>query len=89
MYEAGFKDSSYYTDPETGQQLPKDSSWMKDPSNANVLNPLLSKYITSVMKDVHSPVEKTDLNQEKEKIDFTSKNTQSKLVENLIKKYSK
>ena len=43
MYEAGFKDSSYYTDPETGQQLPKDSSWMKDPSNANVLNPLLSK----------------------------------------------
>ena len=52
MYEAGLKDPLFYIHPETGEQLPKDAEWMKDPENAEILNQLMSRYITNTMSDV-------------------------------------
>jgi len=81
MYEAGLNDKFYYTHPETGEAMPSDSEWMKDPNNADVLKEFLSKYITNVMKDIYGPV----LNEETGQL----KKTQSQLAEEIIKKYSK
>ena len=81
MYEEGFKDQSYYVHPETGQTMPSDSAWMKDPQNADILKGFLGKYITSIMQDVHGPT----INEETGQI----KTSQSQLAQDLIKKYSK
>ena len=74
MYEEGLRDQSYYIHPETGETMPGDSAWMKDPNNAPILQKFLGKYITNIMKDVHSPVIKEGV---------------SELAQDLIKKYSK
>ena len=81
MYESGLNDQSYYVHPETGEAMPSDSEWMKDPNNADILKELLGKYITNVMKDIHGPI----LNEETGQL----KKTQSQLAEEIIKKYSK
>tara|TARA_R100001594_G_scaffold2375_2_gene9401 strand:+ start:9621 stop:10598 length:978 start_codon:yes stop_codon:yes gene_type:complete len=75
LYEEGLKDSSYYTHPETGEAMPNDNAWMKDPNNADILQQLLGKYITGIMKDVHG-----------EEVAVPS---QSQLALDLIKKYKK
>ena len=81
MYDEGLKDKSYYTHPETGETMPLDSSWMKNPNNADILKKFLGKYITDIMKDVHGPTINEDTGQVKK--------TQSQLAQDLIKKYSK
>lgn len=81
MYDEGFADPSYYVHPETGDTMPSDSSWMKNPQNAGVLRRYLAKYITNIMKDVHGPIINEDTGQVKK--------TQSQLVDELIKKYKK
>tara|TARA_R110002020_G_scaffold259799_1_gene473951 strand:- start:5188 stop:6207 length:1020 start_codon:yes stop_codon:yes gene_type:complete len=77
MYEEGLKEE-YYINPETGEFLPEGTTWMKDPNNSKVLSQVLSKYITNVMKDIHSPVKEA-----------LSEEAQNKLAEELIRKYSK
>ena len=81
MYDEGLRDKSYYIHPDTGDKLPKDSSWMKDPNNADILQKFLGKYITNIMKDVYGPTidEETGL----------VKQSTSQLAQDLIKKYSK
>ena len=81
MYDEGLRDKSYYVHPDTGDKLPKDSSWMKDPNNADILQKFLGKYITNIMKDVYGPIidEETGL----------IKQSTSQLAQDLIKKYSK
>ena len=81
MYDEGLRDKSYYVHPDTGDKLPKDSSWMKDPNNADILQKFLGKYITNIMKDVYGPTidEETGL----------IKKSTSQLAQDLIKKYSK
>ena len=54
MYEEGLNDQSLYTHPETGQTLPKDITWMKDPENSDVLSQLLAKHVTNIMGDVYN-----------------------------------
>ena len=79
MYDEGLKED-YYIHPETGESLPTESAWMKDPKNSQVLSQLLSKYITNVMKEIHTPASNNmALDEEARK----------KLAEELIKKYSK
>ena len=79
MYDEGLRDKSYYIHPDTGDKLPKDSSWMKDPNNADILQKFLGKYITNIMKDVYGPTidEETGL----------VKQSTSQLAQDLIKKY--
>tara|TARA_R100000544_G_C2222485_1_gene58427 strand:- start:123 stop:1091 length:969 start_codon:yes stop_codon:yes gene_type:complete len=81
MYEEGLKDQSYYVHPETGETMPSDSAWMKDPQNADILKQYLGKYITEIMKDVHGPTINEDTGQVKK--------TQAELTQDLIKKYKK
>ena len=81
MYDEGLRDKSYYIHPDTGDKLPKDSSWMKDPNNVDILQKFLGRYITNIMKDVHGPSINEDTGQ--------IKKTQSQLAQDLIKKYSK
>ena len=78
MYEEGLQED-YYINPETGEFLPEGTTWMKDPDNSKVLSQVLSKYITNVMKDIHTPVESSALSEQE----------QSELANELIKKYSK
>ena len=52
MYETGRNDPLLYINPETGEQLPKDTEWMKDPENAEVLNVLMAKHVTNAMKEI-------------------------------------
>ena len=49
MYELGLKDPTLYIHPETGEELPKDSAWMKDKGNADVVRQLLAKHVTNTM----------------------------------------
>ena len=77
MYEQGLQED-YYINPETGEQLPEGTAWMKDPDNSKVLSQVLSKYVTNIMKDIHSPVKEA-----------LSEEAQNKLAEELIRKYSK
>ena len=81
MYDEGLKDGAYYIHPDTGEVLPRNSSWMKDPNNTDILKKFLGKYITDIMKDIHGPVidEETGL----------VKKSQSQLAMDLIKKYKK
>ena len=81
QYEDGLADPFYYTHPETGEIMPTDSSWMKNPNNADILKKFLGKYITSIMKDIHGPTidEKTG----------QIKKSKAELAQDLIKKYSK
>ena len=78
MYESGLNDPLYYTHPETGEAMPSDSEWMKDPNNSDILKTLLTKYVTSVMKDVHGPVASEQVGASK-----------TQLAMDLIKKYKK
>lgn len=80
MYEEGMRED-YYVHPDTGESLPEGLTWMKDPANAGVLNKLLSRYVTNVMKDMHGPTINEDTGQVKK--------SQSQLAQDLIKKYSK
>ena len=80
QYDSGLANPIYYIHPETGEDLEKDSSWMKNPENAEVLKKFLSKYITDVMNDVHGEIDETTLQLKK---------TQSDLAEEIIKKYKK
>jgi hypothetical protein len=81
MYEEGLADPLYYVHPETGEVMPSDSAWMKDPNNAGILQKFLGKYITNIMKDVYGPT----INEETGLI----KKSQSQLAQDLIKKYKK
>jgi len=81
MYEQGFKDQSYYVHPETGETMPSDSAWMKDPANSGILQKFLGKYITNIMKDVHGPT----INEKTGQVE----KTQAELTQDLIKKYKK
>lgn len=56
MYASGLKDENYYKHPSTGENLPQDPVWMKDPANADILNQLLSRYVSDVMKDVYGAI---------------------------------
>ena len=80
MYEEGMN-PEYYVNPDTGQPLPAGSEWMKEIANAKLLSKLLAKYITNVMKNIHTPT-----------IDETTgqiKKSKSQLAQELIEKYSK
>ena len=81
QYEDGLVDPMYYTHPETGEALPQDSSWMKDPKNADLLKKFLGRYIVNVMKEVHGPT----INEKTGQV----KKTQADRVQELIKKYRK
>ena len=80
MYEEGMN-PEYYIDPETGQALPRGIDWMRDTANAKLLARLLSKYLTNVMKDIHTPTIDEDTGQ--------IKKSKSQLAQELIEKYSK
>ena len=54
MWEDGLADESLYIDPKTGNKLPKDSKWMKEPENVEVLSQKLARHITNGMRDVAS-----------------------------------
>jgi len=80
MYVDGLN-KEYYIHPDTGQPLPAGSEWMKDSANSKILAKLLARYITNVMKDIHTPT-----------IDETTgqiKKSQSQLAQEIIEKYSK
>ena len=81
QYEDGLADPSYYIHPESGETMPTDSSWMKDPNHADVLKKFLGKYITNIMKDISGPT----INEETRQI----KQSKSQLAMDLIKKYKK
>tara|TARA_R100000655_G_scaffold41369_3_gene77216 strand:+ start:5299 stop:6279 length:981 start_codon:yes stop_codon:yes gene_type:complete len=80
QYDEGLADPLYYQHPETGDALGPDSSWMKNPENAEVLKKFLSKYLTDVMNDVHGKVDEQTLQVQK---------TPADLAKEIIKKYSK
>ena len=52
MWKKGLADKSLYTNPETGEKLPKDSEWMKDEANSEILSQLLAKHFTNTMHAV-------------------------------------
>ena len=79
MYRFGLRDSNFYLHPQTGQQLPRDTSWMKDQNNSEILAQLLSKYIADTMQDVYGTVDKKTGLVKKSKAD---------LARELIEKYS-
>ena len=79
MYEEGLEDQSYYIHPETGETLPKDSIWMKDKENSDIVSKLMAKYITDVMKDIYGTIDDKTGQLEK---------TQSETARELINKYS-
>ena len=81
QYNDGLADPFYYINPETGEVMPTDSSWMKNPNNADILKKFLGKYITNIMKDVHGPT----IDEETGQI----KKSKAELAQDLIKKYSK
>ena len=54
MWEDGLADKSLYINPKTGNKLPKDSEWMKEPENVEVLSQKLARHITNGMRDVAS-----------------------------------
>ena len=81
MYEEGLSDPSYYVNPDTCEQMQPASGWMKDAANSDMLKKFLGKYITSVMKDVHSPT----ISEEKEQIE----KPKSQIAQDIIAKYSK
>jgi len=56
MYEMGLNDPLFYTHPETGEPLDTNPEWMKDPENTEILNQLMSRYITNTMSDVAGDV---------------------------------
>jgi len=81
MYEMGLNDPLFYTHPETGEPLPKDTEWMKEPKNAEILNQLMSRYIANTMGGVAGDSEV------KEQVSDTEVATLTPAQ--LIKKYSK
>jgi hypothetical protein len=80
MYESGLRDENLYIHPQTGEKLPRDTNWMKDKNNSNVVSQLLAKYITNTMKDLYG-----DIDEEKGVV----KKTRADIANELIKKYSK
>ena len=78
QYEEGLNNSKYYTNPITGDKLPKDNEWMKDVSNTEALRLLISEYVADVMVDVYGPT-----------VNEGTSEGVSELAQNLIKKYSK
>ena len=79
QYEEGLK-PKFYTHPITGEKLPTDSTWMKDPANTEVLGMLLTDYIVDVMADIYGVIDP-----ETGKIDRTPGDK----ARELIAKYSK
>lgn len=79
MYDSGLKDNDFYIHPETGETLPKDSVWMKDKKNSDVVSQLLARYISNTMRDLYGTIDKETGQRKK---------SQSKLATELIKKYS-
>ena len=79
MYEEGLQED-YYINPETGEQLPEGTAWMKDPDNSKVLSQVLSKYVTNVMKDIYGPVKGSRV--------ALSEQEQNELANEFIRKYS-
>ena len=57
QYEEGLNKKEYSTHPITGEKLPTDSSWMKDPANTEALSILLTNYITDVMTDIYGVID--------------------------------
>jgi len=80
QYDDGLADPLYYIHPLTGQPLPKDSSWMKDPKNADILKNFLGKYVTEVMKEVYGEIDKETLQVKK---------TPGDLAREIVEKYNK
>ena len=79
MYDSGLKDNDFYIHPETGETLPKDSVWMKDKKNSDVVSQLLARYISNTMRDLYGTIDKKTGQRKK---------SQSQLATELIKKYS-
>ena len=79
MYKSGLKDPNFYLHPETGQQLPRDNSWMKDQNNSEILAQLLSKYIADTMKDIYGTIDVST---------GQNKKTKADVARELIEKYS-
>jgi hypothetical protein len=80
QWNDGLADPYFYTNPETGEPLQGDSSWMKDPANYAILQKYLGKYITNVMKDVYGVIDKET---------GQVKKTQAQIAQEIVKKYSK
>ncbi len=80
QYEQGLKDKKYYIHPKTGESMPTDSAWMKDPANVEVLNIFLTDYISDIMKDIYGIID-----EDTGKI----KKSQADLAQEIISKYIK
>lgn len=52
MWKKGLADKSLYINPETGEKLPKNSEWMKDEANSDILSQLLARHFTNTMRAV-------------------------------------
>ena len=59
MWESGLKDRSLYMHPDNGEKMPKDSIWMKDPANADVLSKLLSKHVVNTLNSLYGTIDVT------------------------------
>jgi len=81
QWNDGLADPYFYTNPETGEPLQGDNSWMKDPNNYAILQKYLAKYITNIMGDIHGPV----INEETGQV----KKSQAQIAQDIVKKYSK
>ena len=82
QYEEGLKNKDYYVHPITGEQLPTDNTWMKDPANVEALGMLLTNYITDVMTDIYGVIDS-------ETGQVTKNVSQANRAKELIAKYSK
>ena len=83
QYEEGLKNKDYYVHPITGEQLPTDSTWMKDPANTEALGMLLTNYISDIMTDIYGVTDSETGQVTKEK------KTQAQIAQDIVKKYSK
>ena len=80
QYEEGLKDKKYYTHPKTGESMPTDSAWMKDPANVEGLNIFLTDYIADIMKDIYGSIDEDTGN---------LKRSQAQVAQEIISKYIK
>ena len=80
QYEEGLKDKKYYTHPKTGESMPTDNAWMKDPANVEVLNIFLTDYIADIMKDIYGSIDEDTGN---------LKRSQAQVAQEIISKYIK
>tara|TARA_R110002051_G_scaffold59130_1_gene108299 strand:- start:50 stop:1339 length:1290 start_codon:yes stop_codon:yes gene_type:complete len=72
MWESGLADQSLYYKPNTassyspGEKLPKDSEWMKDEANADMLSEIMAKHLTNTMGAVSGTKPAVTIHDEKQ-----------------------